>query len=91
MDDAAKLETGVTYEDFLAKYGSDTDRRRWSDFHAQVRLSEEQQAILASFVRDMEVIVLAGAWCGDCVNQCPHQARLRQSRQDVQTVRRSDR
>ncbi len=71
MDYGAKFASGLTYEDFLAKYGSDTERRRWSDFHAQVSLSDEQRALLGSFVRDMQVLVMAGAWCGDCVNQCP--------------------
>jgi thiol-disulfide isomerase/thioredoxin len=27
--------------------------------------------LLQSFQRDMPVLCLAGAWCGDCVNQCP--------------------
>src|SRR5690606_9435480 len=26
---------------------------------------------LQSFRRRMNVLVVAGAWCGDCVNQCP--------------------
>ncbi len=71
MDYAAKFASGLTYEDFLAKYGSDTDRRRWSDFHGQVSLSDGQKSLLGSFERDMHVLVMAGAWCGDCVNQCP--------------------
>jgi hypothetical protein len=27
--------------------------------------------LLASFKLEMKVLCLAGAWCGDCVNQCP--------------------
>ena len=34
-------------------------------------LTAEQGKLLAGFVRRMPVLVLAGAWCGDCVNQCP--------------------
>jgi len=71
MDYAAKFATGLTYDDFLGKYGSDTERRRWNDFHEQVSLSEEQTSLLGSFVRDMQVLVMAGSWCGDCVSQCP--------------------
>ncbi|MCA9073995.1 MAG: thioredoxin family protein [Planctomycetaceae bacterium] len=71
MDYGAKFGDGLSYEDFLAKHGSDTDHRRWDDFHAQVSLSDEQKSLLGSFVRDMQVLVMAGAWCGDCVNQCP--------------------
>ena len=37
---------------------------------------------LLSFVREMKVLVVAGTWCGDCVNQCPifeHFAAKRQN------------
>lgn len=71
MDYEAKFETGLTYDAFLAKYGSEADRMRWTAFHRQVRLTEEQTALLRSFVREMKVLVMAGTWCGDCVNQCP--------------------
>jgi thiol-disulfide isomerase/thioredoxin len=36
-----------------------------------VSLTPAQKALLGGFVRKMPVLVLAGAWCGDCVNQCP--------------------
>ncbi len=39
--------------------------------HDRVRLTADERRILAGFVRRMPVLVLAGAWCGDCVNQCP--------------------
>ncbi len=71
MDYAAKFESGLSYADFLAKYGGDTERSRWDSFHEQVRLTDEQTALLGSFTRDMQVLVMAGAWCGDCVSQCP--------------------
>ncbi len=71
MDYAAKFETGLGYADFLDKYADEGQRRRWDDFYASVSLSDDQRALLSSFVRDMKVLVLAGTWCGDCVNQCP--------------------
>ena len=48
--------------------------------HGRVRLDPDQVALLGGFVRRMPVLVLAGAWCGDCINQCPifdHFARPR--------------
>jgi hypothetical protein len=36
-----------------------------------VALTTSQQSLLGSFTRQMPVLVLAGAWCGDCINQCP--------------------
>ena len=71
LDYAKVFETGLSYNDFLAKYGTPEHQRRWAGIHAEVRLSDAQRQLLADFKRKMPVIVLAGAWCGDCVNQCP--------------------
>ena len=71
MDFAAKFDEGLNYRDFLAKYGTDEQRRRWEAVHAEVRLSDAQRELLRSFRREMKVLVTAGTWCGDCVNQCP--------------------
>ncbi|MBM80003.1 MAG: thiol reductase thioredoxin [Planctomycetaceae bacterium] len=71
MDFAALFEQGLSYNDFLEKYGTDEHRRRWSSLHSEVSLTDAQKQLLSGFVRDMKVVVLAGAWCGDCVNQCP--------------------
>jgi thiol-disulfide isomerase/thioredoxin len=71
FDFAAKFAAGLAYADFLAAHGSDEHRRRWADFHARVKLKAEQRDLLAGFAREMKILCLAGAWCGDCVNQCP--------------------
>ena len=71
MDFGAKFSSGLTYDEFLSQYASSSDRARWDDFRSQLSLTDEQQQLLASFVREMKVLVMAGAWCGDCVNQCP--------------------
>ncbi len=71
LDYGAKFETGLQYHDFLAKYGTEEQRRRWESVHERVSLAPAQRALLASFKREMKVLCLAGAWCGDCVNQCP--------------------
>lgn len=57
--------------EFLRQYGSDSDRRRWQNVHDQVTLTESQRQLLTRFRRETHVLVLAGAWCGDCVRQCP--------------------
>ena len=71
MDFASKFAEGLPYADFLQKYGSPDQRQRWNDFFQCVSLNDAQKAMLGSFTRKMKVIVLAGIWCGDCVNQCP--------------------
>lgn len=75
----AKFSQGLSYDDFLTKHGTDEHRRRWAAVHGSIRLTEAQTQLLKSFRREMKVLCVAGAWCGDCVNQCPifdHFARV---------------
>jgi hypothetical protein len=79
MDYASKFTDGLTYDAFLSTHGTDEHRAKWAAFHATVKLTQPQQELLTGFRRDMKVMCLAGAWCGDCVNQCPifdHFARV---------------
>jgi hypothetical protein len=71
LDYGAKFETGLSYAEFLERHGTAEQRERWGVVHRQVRLSNAQHQLLASFTREMKVLCLSGAWCGDCVNQCP--------------------
>jgi thiol-disulfide isomerase/thioredoxin len=71
MDFAAAFDNGLTYSDFLSTHGTADHQQRWATVHEQINLSDAQREVLAGFVREMKVIVVAGAWCGDCVNQCP--------------------
>jgi thiol-disulfide isomerase/thioredoxin len=79
LDFATTFDKGLLYEDFLHTHGTEEHRRRWKQLHERVSLSDAQRSLLASFTREMKVLCLAGAWCGDCVNQCPiydHFARV---------------
>ena len=71
MDYGVKFEEGLSYTEFLATYGTEEYRRRWQGVYDEVRLTSPQKELLRSFKREMKVLVSAGAWCGDCVNQCP--------------------
>jgi thiol-disulfide isomerase/thioredoxin len=66
-----KFQLGLPYNDFLARYADDAQKQRWRQVHEQVKLTTPQRQLLASFGRQMNVLCLAGAWCGDCINQCP--------------------
>ena len=66
-----QFQEALAYNNFLARYASDAHLQRWRAFHAQVQLTDAQRQLLASFTRTMNVLCLAGAWCGDCINQCP--------------------
>jgi hypothetical protein len=67
----AAFEAALPYRQFLERHGTPDQRSRWDAFHARVILTPDQKSLLGGFVRRMPVLVLAGAWCGDCVNQCP--------------------
>src|SRR5262249_3964482 len=66
-----KFQQGLPYAEFLNRHGTEVHRQRWRQVHDQVVLTAAQRNLLAGFTRQTNVLVLAGAWCGDCVNQCP--------------------
>jgi thiol-disulfide isomerase/thioredoxin len=67
----SEFGVGLPLAQFLAKYGTDAHRARWTQAAEQTVLTDEQLALLRSFTRRTNVLVLAGAWCGDCSAQCP--------------------
>ncbi len=71
MDLFEKYQLGLPYDNFLARYASDGQLQRWRQFREQIVLTPAQRQLLGTFTRRMPVLVLAGAWCGDCINQCP--------------------
>lgn len=66
----AKCNAGLSWADYLVT-ATDDQRAAWLKVYEQVTLTEAQQAVLGSFVREMNIIVVSGAWCGDCVRQGP--------------------
>jgi thiol-disulfide isomerase/thioredoxin len=62
---------GLPYAEFLGKYGSPAHQARWKGVYDQVALTDAQRELLKAFRREMKVLCLAGAWCGDCAGQCP--------------------
>ena len=60
---------GLTWQNYLAAHADRT--AGWKAHIAAARLTAEQGVHLASFKRRMNVLVLTGAWCGDCAVQCP--------------------
>ena len=61
----------LPYGAFLDRYASPGHRSRWDAMHGRFALSGEQRTLLEGFARRMPVLCLCGAWCGDCINQCP--------------------
>ncbi|HVK17457.1 MAG TPA: thioredoxin family protein [Fimbriiglobus sp.] len=65
------FDAALPYERFLTQFGSAGDKARWDRTREAVALTDDQRALLAKFTRRTNVLVLAGAWCGDCAAQCP--------------------
>jgi hypothetical protein len=61
----------LPYSSFLDQYATPSHRSRWDAMHKRFALTTEQKRLLGGFERRMPVLCLAGAWCGDCINQCP--------------------
>ena len=76
MDWKAEFDAGLAYEPFLERHADEKDRGRWREVYEQVRLTDEQRGLLSAFKRRMNVLVLVGAWCGDCVTQGPVVERI---------------
>lgn len=71
MNFGSLFEQGLSYNDFLSKHATESQLARWQLVHEKVLLTDQQKSLLGGFSREMKVLVSAGAWCGDCINQCP--------------------
>jgi len=71
MDWQKVFDNALPYHDFLDRFATPAQRSRWDAMHARVVLTPEQTTLLGGFVRRMQVLCMAGAWCGDCINQVP--------------------
>lgn len=71
IDYKTTFESALAYDDFLARYGTEEHRNRWADAFGRFEPTADQRELLGGFVRDMNLLCLTGAWCGDCVSQCP--------------------
>ena len=71
MDFQNKFETGLSYSDFLNEHGTEEQQRRFGMVYDSIELTESQKRVTESMTRKIYLLCMAGAWCGDCVNQCP--------------------
>lgn len=65
------FEKSWPYNEFLTQFGTPDQASNWERVRAEVTLTEQQKALLGSFNREINVLCMAGTWCGDCVQQCP--------------------
>jgi len=92
IDWQAKFEAGLPYERFLAQYArAQKDLPRWQEVYSRVQLTADQRLVLSAMVRSMNVLCIAGAWCGDCVDQGPILQRIAEASAGKVDVRFLDR
>lgn len=94
MLDRSLLETTFrsahTYDQHVAT-GTPAQQSAWRAIHDQARLNDAQHSLISGFTREMNVLVLSGVWCGDCVQQCPLLARIAAANPDKVRLRFIDR
>lgn len=71
IDWLERFEAAHGYDDFLDKYGKGVHVNRWNENARRIELPADLLAVFSRFVRRMNVLCLAGCWCGDCAFQCP--------------------
>jgi thiol-disulfide isomerase/thioredoxin len=76
MDWANAWTRALPYGEFLARHGEPRHLERWQRIYDQVALTPDQRALVVSFTRQMHLLCVAGAWCGDCVLQGPILERI---------------
>src|SRR4051794_8237381 len=85
-----KFSVALPYAAYL-RTGTDEQRRRWDKVYASAQVTPAQAQVIAGFTRQLNVLVVSGIWCGDCVEQCPLLQRLAEanpSRIDLRFVDR---
>lgn len=65
-----EFSQALSYSDFLQQ-AEKVHRQRWEDYGTRIVLPAEGQKRVQSFQRSMHVLLLVGAWCGDCARQGP--------------------
>ncbi|MBX3390183.1 MAG: thioredoxin family protein [Phycisphaeraceae bacterium] len=68
------FEHALAYPAYVAT-GTHHQQQSWNHFDKISRehapLSQIQNELIRSFTRRINILVLSGTWCGDCVHQCP--------------------
>ena len=70
-----KFAAALPYDRYILT-GTDEQQRRWKQVYDATTLSGAQKELVSGFARDMNVLIVSGIWCGDCVQQCPLLQRI---------------
>lgn len=65
-----KFDAGLSYADYL-ETGKPAQKEGWQKVGSELALTDTQKSLLGAFKRKINVLVVSGIWCGDCVRQGP--------------------
>lgn len=82
--------SALPYPAYVAT-GTPEQRESWGKIESRVALTAGQLGTVRGFTRRVNVLVVSGIWCGDCVAQCPMLYRIEQANPGSVTVRFVDR
>lgn len=85
-----QFSKALDYKSYLAP-GTAEQQRRWSQFYELAATTDIQKQLLGGFVRKMNVLVVSGIWCGDCVQQCPLLQRIAEAAPNAISLKLVDR
>ena len=85
-----KFASALPYADYV-KTGTDEQQRRWQQVYDAAKLTDPQNQLVAGFSRDINVLIVSGIWCGDCVQQCPLLQRIAEANPNHIKLRLLDR
>lgn len=85
-----KFAAALPYERYL-QTGTAEHQRRWQQVYDATQLTPPQKELVTGFVRPMNLLIISGIWCGDCVQQCPLIARIAEAAPDRISLRLVDR
>src|SRR4051794_18359509 len=74
-----EFDKGVPFDQFVATGEAEGHRPQWDQRYNQLVLLPQQQALVQSFTRSMNILCLTGTWCGDCALQGASFARVAQA------------
>jgi len=85
-----KFAAALPYDRYV-QTGTDEQQRRWKQVYDAAHVSDRQRELIGGFARRMNVLVVSGIWCGDCVQQCPLLQRIAEVIPDSIDLRLVDR
>lgn len=87
---SAKFSAALDYSAYVAT-GNEQQRQRWRQVYDEVAVTGGQKERIGQFTRRMNLLVVSGIWCGDCVQQCPLIQRIAETNPGVLGLKFLDR